>query len=495
MPFDPATTVPTPSRRSSGFFSPSEIVRATRPLPRLTSLDASHNKIISSAIHHDSLPQDLKTFSLAYNPLGDVAELLASLSALTQLVALRLSRCDIDDTSFPATLLSSANGPTFPKLAVLDLEETRATQAAVSRSLSGLTQSIDFEASVGDERTVPTGTLAAAVGKRIVREAWEIEADRHVQRLRERRSAPNLKVTPVSESPPPPPPLPLPVQKEQWEIDAEQGLLSDGVQLRARAEAAAQRAADDSGAVVGPTVIAASHTTPVLGRHWDSHTLTLTLPPSTGRSVRHGAGAAGGEKSLPRVTLPLALILTQPFADTLRTLDLRGRRAEPGIILPTSNDGSSPLLPRLETLNLEGCALSDVVPGAELADAGGTLGVLAQLFPSLRNLELAYNNFTGAALGRGVLEQLLFAADGDDGRRVGLRRLVLCGNKIEELHGLRELAQIVFGAGADVVNTKAVELCEKWTLEELDVRENSIAVLPGELGLLPLDSFLVDGNL
>jgi hypothetical protein len=428
-----------------------------------------------------------------YNPLGDVAELLTSLSALTQLVALRLSRCDIDDTSFPATLLSSANRPTFPKLAVLDLEETRATQAAVSSTLFGLTQSIDFEASVTDERTVPTGTLAVAVGKRIVREAWEVEADRHVQRLRERRSAANLKDTPVSESPPPP--LPQPIRKEQWELDAEQGLLSEGAQRRARAEATIQRAAEDSAAVVGPTATAASPTTPVLGRHWDPHTLTLTLPPSTGRSVRHGAGAAGEEESLPRVTLPLVLIMTQPFADTLRTLDLRGRRAEPGIVLPTSNDGSQPLLPRLETLNLEGCALSDVVSGAELADAGGTLGVIARLFPSLRNLELAYNNFTGAALGRGVLEQLLFVGDGDNGRRVGLRRLVLCGNRIEELHGLRELAQVVFGGSADVANTKAVELCGKWTLEELDIRENSIAVLPGELGLLPLDSFLVDGNL
>lgn len=498
MPFDPTTTVPAPNRRSSGFFTPSEIVRATRPLPRLISLDASHNKIISSAIHRDSLPQDLKTFSLMYNPLSDVANLLTSLSALTQLVALRLSGCDIDDTSFPATLLSSANRPTFPKLAVLDLEETRATQATVSSALSVLTQRVDFEASVTDERTVPTGILAVAVGKHIVREAWEIEADRFVQRLRERRSAVNLKDTTVSESPPPPP-LPQPIQKEQWEIDAEQGLLSEGAQRRARAEAAeaaAQRAAEGSGTVVGPTATtAASHTTPMLGRYWDPHTLTLALPPSTGRSVRHGAGASGEEESLPRVTLPLALIITQPFAYTLRTLELRGRRAEPGIVLPTSGDGSQHLLPRLDTLNLEGCALSDVVPGAELSDAGGTLGVLARLFPSLRNLELAYNDFTGAALGRGVLEQLLFVGDGNNGRRVGLRRLVLCGNKIEELDGLRELARAVFGAGADMANTKAVDLCGKWTLEELDIRENSIAALPSELGLLPLDSFLVDGNL
>ena len=76
---------------------------------------------------------------------------------------------------------------------------------------------------------------------------------------------------------------------------------------------------------------------------------------------------------------------------------------------------------------------------------------------------------------------------------MGLRRLVLCGNKIEELHGLRE--RVVFGADADVANNKAVDLCGKWTLEELDIRENSIAALPSELGLLPLDSFLVDGNL
>ena len=94
-----------------------------------------------------------------------------------------------------------------------------------------------------------------------------------------------------------------------------------------------------------------------------------------------------------------------------------------------------------------------------------------------------------------MLEQLLFVGDGDNGRRVGLRRLVLCGNKIEELHGLRELARVVFGAGADMANTKAVDLCGKWMLEELDIRENSIAALPSKLGLLPLDSFLVDGNL
>ena len=488
MPFDPATKTTALTRRSSDFYSAPEIVRATRPLPRLTSLDASHNKIVASAIHGDGIPQDLKTFNLTYNPLGNVAELLRSLSAVTHLVELRMPKCDIDDTSFPASLLSSASAQPFPKLAVLDLEETRATKESVSAAFSAVAQTIDFEASVSDPRTIPVGTLVVTVGKRIVREAWEIEAHRNAQRLLEKRSGANLRAasaaSAAASSPPPLPPQP--VVKEQWEIDAEQGLLSEGAQRRARAEAA-QRTTDD----VPVEGLVTSNAPEPLDRYWNARSLTLTLPPSAGRSVRPGA-STGSQEPLPRATLPLALIVPQSFADTLRVLELRGRRAEPAFILPAGGD-SGPLLPHLETLNLEGCALSDAVPGAE---NGGTLRVLARLFPSLRNLELAYNNLTGAALARETLEELLFAAESDGGaapRRAGLRRLCLCGNKIGELEGLRELAQAVFGAAAAAAEGDDRRV--RWTLEELDVRENSIAVLAGELGLLPLDIFLVDGNL
>lgn len=486
MPFDPATKTPAPTRRSSDFYSAPEIVRATRPLPRLTSLNASHNKIVASDIHRDAIPQDLKAFNLTYNPLGNVAGLLASLSAVTQLVELRMSKCDIDDTSFPTSLLSSAvNARPFPKLAVLDLEETRATKESVSAALSALAQTLDFEISVDDHRTVPAGTLAVAVGKRIVREAWEIEADRQAQRLLEKRSGANLRAAAAASAPALPPP-PLPVPKEQWEIDAEHGLLSEGAQRRARAEAT-QRVADDV-VVERPPASATEAPTP-LDRYWDARSFTLTLPSSTGRSARAGSSTKEPDP-LPRATLPLALIAPQSFADTLRVLELRGRRAEPAFILPAGVGADcGPLLPHLETLNLEGCAMSDTVPGAE---GGGTLRVLARLFPSLRNLELAYNDLTGAALARETLEQLMFAGEvgGDGPRRAGLRRLCLCGNKIGELEGLRELARAVFGAeeGED-------ERRKRWTLEELDVRENSIAVLAGELGLLPLEIFLVDGNL
>ena len=485
-PFDPATKTAAPTRRSSDFYSAPEIVKATRPLPRLTSLDASHNKIVASDIHSDGIPQDLKIFNLTYNPLGNVAVLLASLSAVTQLVELRMSKCDIDDTSFPSSLLSSAaNTRPFPKLAILDLEETRATKESVFAAFSAVSQTLDFEISVDDHRTVPAGTLAVAVGKRIVREAWEIEADRQAQRLLEKRSAANLRAAAASSAPAPPPPPP-PVLKEQWEIDAEQGLLTEGAQRRARAEAT-PRVADDV-AVETPSTSVTDAPTP-LDRYWDARTFTLTLPSSTGRSPRAGANTKDPEP-LPRTTLPLTLIAPQSFADTLRVLELRGRRAEPAFILPAGDSGP-PLLPHLETLNLEGCAMSDTVPGAE----GGTLRVLARLFPSLRNLELAYNDLTGAALARETLEVLLFANSEDDDddapRRAGLRRLCLCGNKIGELEGLRELARAVFGAGDAGEDGRR----KRWTLEELDVRENSIAVLPSELGLLPLEIFLVDGNL
>ena len=478
MPFDPATSLPEPTRRSSSFFSTPEIVRATRPLPCLTSLDASYNKITSSAVQHNTLPQDLRTFNLACNPLGDVAELLTSLSTLTQLVELRMSGCNVEDTSFRENLLPSTNRQKFPKLTVLDLEETRVTQAAVSRALSGLTQTIDFEAPIADARTVPMGTLAVAVGKRIVREAWEIEADRHVQRLREKRSTVNLGRTP---SPGLPQSQPKLVAKGKSEADADQSLLSA---LSPSQPDVAQVATEDPRAS-GPTTVA-FHTVHQLTRYWDPRTLTLALPPSAGRPVRRGAGTVEDEKVLPPATLPLTIITNQSFANTLRTLELRGRRAEPAFTSPDRN--GQPLLPQLETLNLEGCGLSDAVPGAGATD-GGTLGVLAQLFPGLRNLELGYNNLTGAVMARAVLEKLLFR---DDEGRVGLQRLGLCGNKIEGLAGLRDFAQLVFGTKAA---NDYVEHRRRWTLEELDVRENSIAGLPGELGLLPLELFLVDGNL
>ena len=204
-----------------------------------------------------------------------------------------MSKGDIDDTSFPTSLLSpAANVRPFPKLAVFDLEETRATKESVSAAFSAVAQTIDFEVSVDDPRRIPAGTLAVVARKRIMREAWEIEADRQAQRLLEKRSAVNLRAASATSAaalpPPPPPPLQSVVAKEQWEIDAEQGLLSEGAQRRARMEVA-QRAADDV-AVEGSAASTTETPTP-LDRYWDAHSFTLTLLASTGRSVRPGTRA------------------------------------------------------------------------------------------------------------------------------------------------------------------------------------------------------------
>jgi len=41
---------------------------------------------------------------------------------------------------------------------------------------------------------------------------------------------------------------------------------------------------------------------------------------------------------------------------------------------------------------------------------------------------------------------------------------------------------------------KGNRLNSEWKLEELDLRDNEIGRLPPEMGLLPLDVLLVDGN-
>ena len=41
---------------------------------------------------------------------------------------------------------------------------------------------------------------------------------------------------------------------------------------------------------------------------------------------------------------------------------------------------------------------------------------------------------------------------------------------------------------------KGNRVVPEWKLEELDLRDNEIGRLPPEVGLLPMDVFLVDGN-
>jgi len=70
------------------------------------------------------------------------------------------------------------------------------------------------------------------------------------------------------------------------------------------------------------------------------------------------------------------------------------------------------------------------------------------------------------------------------GKTRPLKHLRLRGNKIAELDGFQGLAE-QFKGNRDVPN---------WKMEELDLRDNEIGKLPAELGLMPLDVLLVDGN-
>lgn len=113
------------------------------------------------------------------------------------------------------------------------------------------------------------------------------------------------------------------------------------------------------------------------------------------------------------------------------------------------------------------------------------LPLLAKLFPSLRMLDVSYNALTSAALSQDALSSIILASDSAAPERKGLRHLRLRGNHIDELDGFQDIAELF----------KGNRECPAWKLEELDLRDNEIGKLPAELGLLPLDVFLVDGNI
>ena len=142
-------------------------------------------------------------------------------------------------------------------------------------------------------------------------------------------------------------------------------------------------------------------------------------------------------------------------------------------------------LPHLEELDLEGCNLEDMVSvqrGDEQGRVSETLiPLIAKLFPSLRILNLSYNRLTNASLAPEQLSLLVLQSP----HRVGLRALRLRGNTgITGLEGLKVIAER-FKGNRDVV---------EWKMEEVDVRDCGIGKLDPELGLLPLDVFLVEGN-
>ncbi|KAI0081021.1 hypothetical protein K474DRAFT_1636658 [Panus rudis PR-1116 ss-1] len=600
-----------------------DVVRASKPLPKLSSLDVSHNRISASSIDHGEgaqwLPEGVTKVNLSYNPLGRSVDLIRALSRLSGLQELNMEHADIGNDSFPVDLLPPSPTP-FPRLSVFSLEETNVTKPAIEASFlrSTLGKEIDFEVT---NEPPKSGILRVIVGKRIVKEPWEIEAERRAKargarhtpspatvesddfwgtslgssdRSKTASSNRNLTTTqnPVAAASTSNLTPKRDVQKEPWEIDAEQGLLTEGAKRRARALAAAAAASPSipepsvsaprspskssrqtngqiekepweieaeqglltaggrrraraaamaaslsvsdsspttsqaSSTAVSPT--APSHHANGNGhapssamsdpRYYDAANQTLTLPPSVAPSkgiharsfslapARSAFGAISISSSdlalaIPTPTLPLASIFTQSYASTLKVLVLSNRRMDPSFSLPAEAE-QGPFLPVLEELTMENCNLGDTVPVSRNPEDPAAprtnealLPLLARLFPSLRTLDLSYNHLTNAALSGDILSSLILAYDGNaehnDGGasplKMGLRHLRLRGNKLTDLDGFLSVTQLFKGHkdGRDVPS---------WKLEELDVRDNEITKLTPELGLLPLDVLLVDGN-
>ncbi|KAF8131287.1 hypothetical protein K438DRAFT_1643160 [Mycena galopus ATCC 62051] len=508
---------PTTGRGARGLFGGSEISRASTPLPKLAIFDASHNQLSAGAIHLD-VPKAIMTLDLSENPLESegaqaCSKLFVALATLQKLKVLRCEKADISDAALEG--ISHAPGA-FPAISVFDFGSTKITENGAAYGLKGLAQELTFE--ITNEEP-PAGVARVIIGKKIVREAWELEAERRSKSRTgktpdlglEWENAPPSRAKAAQQKSGASVPAPkAPVVKEAWEIEAEQGLLTEGGKRRARAAAAA--AAANSGVGLGAPPSSTPKTLLLADpQYYTARTETLVLPALTAPpkasgharavslaapSLMKSAPARATDVALPTATLPLSLIAVQPFSQTLKILLLANRRMDRSFTLPPVAHGEV-LLPRLEELSLEGCNLSDSISVCHASAEETTpivpsqtkplIPLLIELFPSLRNLNLAYNTLTSAALVAPVITALILAGDGEgslERERKGLKQLHLRGNRITDLDGLRDIALLFKG------NRTVAE----WGLEELDVRDNEIGKLPSELGLLPLDVFLVDGN-
>ena len=571
LPFDaPFSNANSRSHDSGGgsFFAP-VIIRATTPLPCLLTLDASHNKILANAIDHDNckLPILLSKLDLSFNPLGvgntKCRSLVQELSKLKKLKELKLEAAEIGNGAFASDLFAFSSISLFPALKVLELGETKVTTETVEAAFKTMERELTFDITTEDP---PDGVIRVIVGKKVIKEAWELEAERKARnrpaqlRNSDPESARRTGQESVKE-----------VDKESWEIEAEQGLLTEGGRRRARAAAAAAASASKGQDIRNQTAAekrivvkeaweieaeqgllteggrrrariaaaaAAAAPKPTLEngklpnalgndsqntsnlslsspQYYTPVTQTLTLPSSTPPSKAHSRAISfaaptsswsttstlKSDIALPTPSLPLALIATQPFAEKLKILNLANRRMDRSLSLPPLADGvaaDEPWLPNLEELSLEGCGFGDTVPVTRQHKAGSgpatplrsnemLLPLLATLFPSIRTLDLSYNTLTSASIKTDMLSSLILSSpdDSSSAPRKGLKHLRLRGNRLTELEGLQGIAQL-FRGNREVPT---------WKLDELDLRDNEISKLPPELGLMPLDVFLVDGNL
>lgn len=541
-PFEPANIQRLRQRKGNDFFSP-EIRRADKPLPSLRVLEVSFNNLTATGIDQ-SIPAALVKFDLSSNPLGPgTRSFVLQCGKLSNLRELLLNQADIDNSAFPDDLFSGVTEPfPYPQLQSLDLGETKVTEAAVKSAFGTISKALDFDI-VDSTREPHEGIVKVAVGKRIVKEPWELEVERRMERRRghalpsdsgftgEQNGVSSLKTVPgealEDDSPPaqgqrrfaqahatlhtegshmvvqsPPPVVDDPgLVKEAWEIEVEEGL-TEGARRRRRAKLAAQDTSISQRRNESKISSEKASGTPqplhslATSRYYIADEHSLTLPSSSvptksfthmrSFSVTHSrTPGSPSDLTVPTPTLPLSYILDHPsLCATLRVLRLDRRRLDQSFSLPLlAGFPEGGFLPKLEELSFESCGLGDTVlyfEGDNFSHRKSEhlLPLLAKLFPSVTALNLTHNNLTSYGLTAPHLSELLL------NKATPLKQLELSSNKLTDLEGFVGLAGM-FKGNREV---------QRWKMETLDLRDNEIGKLPAELGLLPLDVLLVEGN-
>ncbi|KAG8922123.1 hypothetical protein FRC01_014449 [Tulasnella sp. 417] len=569
---DAGPTPPSPGFGSDSFFSPSSSrngrggLSQPEVLPSLKTLNVADNQLTAASIDTSGMrghgafpPKSLVKLDLSGNPLGAASPLVAVLSsaAAPSLKELSMKKCELEEGSFALSYPAGTDdnpsarkagrrsaGP-FATLHVLDISENAwLKEQEVKDYFKTVVERGAVIGAPNESIDLLPGAVEVRLGMRDTREKWEVEAELKSQRPRTSNSNSNSNATiggdqdnrgtdgleeqtaglaiGERESGAPPAVMgggrkrqdrPKSVQKEQWEVDVDEGLHTEAGRMRKRMEeerkaaeaeearrkekeqaTGAAAAAANSTASKGESSQAAKGT---LEKYYDAASHTLALPSSKKKPAhnrhasltfsRSAAGGGGGsaDPNVPTETLPMTVIVTQPWSSTLRALHMSNRRADSVFSMP-----SHVRLEKLEELLLDGCALGDLVRVRRLSgEQGGGEGtdepifeVLGGMFPAMTTLDLSENGLTKVP---GLVKLFFPAEAGEDGegKRRGLKVLRLKGNSIADVEGLVEVAEL-FGRGE----------IEGWRGEEIDIRDNQIPKLPPVLGLLQLDVLLVEGN-